>query len=152
MAWTPQLNITCGRCGKPRGLRHVCVSSSKRKATVKAGWSFGQCPKCRKTITNPLDHTCRPKSDFRRRRSAAAKQEAKDKRAQGASIAKVGRSRQRGPAKAKHDYLTCSDGDCQRSLCVAFKTGYKTGHLDGYDQGWDLGFAAGIAACPRTHL
>jgi hypothetical protein len=163
VAWTPQLNITCGRCGKPRGLKHVCVSSSKRKATVKAGWSFGQCPKCRKTITNPLAHTCRPKSDFKRRRGAASKQEAKEKRAQSASIAKVGRSRQHGPAKAKHDYQACTDKDCERPLCVAYKTGYKTGHFDGYEEGyatgWDRGYRAGynrgfpdgIAACPRAH-
>lgn len=155
MAWTPQLNITCGRCGKPRGLRHVCVSSRDRKATVKAGWSFGQCPKCRKRITNPLTHTCRPKSDFKRRRTAAARQEKADRRAQAASLAKVKRSRQGAPARPKHDYLACMDGDCERPLCVAFKTGYKTGHHDGYEQGYvlgyDTGFSAGQAACPRPH-
>lgn len=152
MAWTPQLNITCGRCGKPRGLRHVCVSSRNRKAAVKASWSFGQCPKCRKRVTNPLTHTCRPKTDYKRRRAAASKQEAKDKRAQAASVAKVGRSRQRGPAKPKHDYTTCRDDDCQRTGCVAFRTGYHLGHLEGHDQGFDLGFAAGQASCPRAHL
>lgn len=155
MAWTPQLNITCGRCGKPRGLRHVCVSSSNRKATVKAGWSFGQCPSCHKTVSNPLAHTCRPKSDYKRRRTAHGKQEAKEKRAQAASIAKVRRSRQGGPAKAKHDYQRCTDEECQRPLCVAFRTGYQTGNRDGWDEGyeagWDRGYPAGQAACPRSH-
>ncbi|MGH3205692.1 MAG: hypothetical protein ACRDP5_27110 [Streptosporangiaceae bacterium] len=151
MAWTPQLNITCGRCGKPRRLRHACVSPSRRKATIKAGWSFGQCPKCRKTITNPLAHDCRPKTGYKRRRRAAQTQEAKDKRAQAASTARVKRSRQRGPAKPKHDYTTCRDDDCHRTACVAFRTGYHLGHIDGHDQGFDLGFAAGQAACPREH-
>lgn len=163
MAWTPKLNIICGRCGKPRGLAHVCISSSKRKATVRAKWSFGQCPKCRKRVTNPLAHTCRPKSDFKRRRTAAGKQKRSGDKAQAASIAKIKRSRQPGGAKAKHDYQSCRDGDCKRSACVAFKTGYKAGHFDGYEQGypigwnrgervgWNKGFPAGIAACPRNH-
>jgi hypothetical protein len=155
MAWTPQLNITCGRCGKPRGLRHVCIARNNRKATVKAGWSFGQCPKCRKTVSNPLNHTCTPRSDYKRRRSAADKQARTERRNQQQSLGKVKRSRQRGPAKPKHDYQTCTDNDCQRPVCVAFKTGYKAGHQAGMEQdleiGFDRGFQAGRASCPRPH-
>jgi hypothetical protein len=155
MTWRPQLNVVCGRCGKPRGLTHVCISGRTRKATARPQFGFGTCPQCEKPQGNPMTHTCHPRSDFKRRRSAHHKQQATDKRAQAASIAKIGRSRQRGPAKRKHNYLTCTDGDCQRPLCVAFKTGYKTGHREGYEHGWqqgyDRGFTDGIAACPRSH-
>jgi flagellar biosynthesis/type III secretory pathway protein FliH len=150
MAWTPQLNITCGRCGKPRGLRHVCVSNRNRKATVKPSWSFGECPKCRKRVTNPLTHTCRPKSDFKRRRAQHEKQQRAEAKATAAKE-RAGKRAQR----PQHDYTSCRDGDCPRPLCVAFKTGHKTGHREGYEQGfqtgWDRGFPAGVAACPRTH-
>ena len=62
-----------------------------------------------------------------------------------------------------HDYTECSDNDCPRSLCVAYKTGWKAGDEAGYDRGWqqgheagfkegyDKGFPDGIAACPRPH-
>jgi hypothetical protein len=150
MAWTPRLNVVCGRCGKPRGLTHVCVSNSKRKATAKTVVSFGKCPKCKKPQGNPLTHTCHPKSDFRRRRAAHAKRQREDARAKARAERAAKRKQQ-----PKHDYQTCTDKDCQRSLCVAFKTGYKTGHREGYEQGFrvgfDRGFFAGIIACPRAH-
>lgn len=141
MALMPQLNVVCSRCGKPRGLTHVCFSNSKQKASAKPVLSFGKCGKCKKPVSNPLTHTCRPKSDFKRRRrehEKAEKAAARKKRQQNA-----------------HDYQACSDGNCPRTLCVAFKTGYKTGDRDGYDHGfqigWDRGFPAGQAACPRAH-
>jgi hypothetical protein len=143
MAWTPQLNTICGRCGKPRGLRHVCVSNSNRKATIKPAWSFGQCPRCRKTITNPLTHTCRPKSDFKQRRAAHEKRQRDEKRAA---------ARKQRP---QHDYQACSDQECPRPLCKAYRAGWQTGHQEGYEQGWqagyDKGFPDGIAACPLPH-
>ena len=139
VAWAPQLNVTCGRCGKPRGLTHTCFSSSNRKARVKTSWSFGKCERCHKTITNPLTHNCHPKSDFKKRRAAHEKQQKAAKRKQ----------------RAKHDYMTCSDPGCPRPLCVAFKTGYKIGEREGYErgfqEGWNRGFPAGQAACPRAH-
>lgn len=137
MTWTPHLNVVCGRCGKPRGLTHVCVSNSRRQATVKPQFSFGKCPKCRKPQGNPLTHNCRPKSDFKRRRARHEKQQRAAARKQ----------RQ----KDRHDYQSCRDKDCQRSLCVAFRTGYKIGEVDGFDRGWDTGFPAGQAACPLPH-
>lgn len=143
MAWAPKLNVTCGRCGKPRGLAHTCFSNSNRKATVKPVLSFGRCEKCKKPVGNPLTHNCRPKSDFKKRRAEHDKQQKADARTA---------SRKQRPT---HDYLTCTDGDCPRPLCVAYKTGRKTGDREGYDRGfqtgWDRGFPAGVAACPRTH-
>ena len=135
----------CGRCGKPRGLTHVCTSGGNRNATIKPQVSFGTCPQCKKPQGNPLTHTCAPKSDFKRRKAAYDRQQR----------AKARKKRQ----KETHDYQACTDNDCPRPVCVAFRTGYATGHRDGYETGWhtgwqqgyDRGFGDGIAACPRPH-
>ena len=149
MTLRPQLNVVCGRCGMPRGLFHECVSNSRRKQTLKPTVTFGKCPKCKKTITNPLSHVCAPRSDFRKRKAAHEKQQ-RD----------ADRKKRR---QQVHDYMTCADGDCKRALCVAFKTGWKGGDEAGRDRGWqqgheagfkegyDKGYPDGIAACPRDH-
>jgi len=141
MTWTPQLNVVFGRCGKSRGLAHTCVSSSRRSATLKPQVTFGTCGKCKKPLGNPLTHVCHPKSDFKKRKSRAAKAERAEAR----------KKRQ----AEKHDYQACADKECPRSLCVAFKTGWKLGEEDGYDRGYEagyaIGFIEGIAACPRNH-
>lgn len=144
MTWTPQLNVVCNRCGKPRGLlRHDCISSSRRKASIKPQVTFGKCPACKKTVSNPLTHTCVVRTDFKKRKAAA------------------GRSRPKQPEK--HDYQACSDQDCPRPLCTAFKAGWKQGYDAGYEdgysvgfergykEGYDKGFPDGIDACPRPH-
>jgi hypothetical protein len=149
MTWRPQLNVVCGRCGKPRGLVHECVSNSLRKQTVKPTVTFGTCDKCRKTVSNPLTHVCAPRSDFKRRKRAHEK-------------AERDRARKKRQQQA-HDYTSCTDNGCKRSLCVAYKTGWKAGDEAGYDRGWQQGhengfkegygkgFPDGIAACPRPH-
>ena len=131
MAFRPQLNITCSRCGQRReGIVHVCRSNSKRKATVKPVISFGKCGKCHRPYGgNPLTHVCKPKSDFKKRKTKAEKAAARKKR-----------------QAEKHDYQACSDKDCPRSLCVAFKTGQKAGYQRGFDDGFSAGFAAGQAS------
>jgi hypothetical protein len=141
----PQLNVVCGRCGKPRSLRHVCIGNRTAKATFKPQWSFGKCPKCKKDIGNPLTHTCAPKSDFKKRR-ARFEREAKAKAA-----AEARKKRQAD----KHDYQACPDPECKRSLCAAFKTGYRLGDETGFERGFELGYSSGfqdgIEACPRNH-
>jgi hypothetical protein len=149
MSLRPQLNVLCGRCGKPRGLVHECVSNSRRRQTLKPTVTFGKCPNCKKTITNPLTHVCAPKSDFKSRKR-------KHEKEQRAAAAKK-------RPKQGHDYTTCADNHCPRSLCVAFKTGFEEGDHKGFDRGWqqgqesgfkegyDKGFPDGIAACPRDH-
>lgn len=191
MSLRPRLNVTCGRCGRPReGLRHVCRSNSRRRATVRLTPAFGDCPRCGKPYGNPLTHTCRPKSGFKARKAqqqrkiraaATAKARTADRDRQRARIAEVrererrrsraqvarlkaahaarlkaaraGQSRQ-APAKPRrppHEYQSCSDTDCQRPVCVAFREGYREGDRDGYRRGYDKGFPDGIAACPRAH-
>lgn len=150
MSLRPKLNITCGRCGRPReGLVHVCRSNSRRAATPALKLSFGQCPKCRKQYDSPLDalsHTCAPKSGFKRRRATFAREQKRKAREA------ARKKRQAG----KHDYQACTDQDCPRSLCVAFKAGYRLGDQEGHERGFELGYAAGFPdgqdACPRSHL
>jgi hypothetical protein len=137
MGWRPQLNIVCGRCGKPRGgLTHVCVSNSRRKQTVRPRLAFGGCPTCRKPYgANPLAHVCAPKSDFKQRKKEHEKREREKAR----------------KAKPKHDYRECSDAECKRSLCVAYKSGRELGNEEGYERGWQQGYGRGLADCPRDH-
>ena len=147
MTVMPQLNVVCGRCGKRREgvLRHVCYGNSKRKAKPKLKLSLGKCETCGKPRGNPLTHTCKAKSDFKKRKTTAAKAEKA-----------AGRRKRQGE---KHDYQACSDQGCPRPLCVAFKTGWKTGYDQGYTAGYAVGYTAGyaqgfpdgIAACPRAH-
>jgi hypothetical protein len=143
MGWTPKLNVVCNRCGKPRtGLRHDCISNSRRKATLKPKLSFGKCGACGKPYGgNPLTHACHPKSDFKKCKARAARRER----------AAPAKSRQ----QEKHDYQACQDKDCPRSLCVAFKTGWKLGDQDGFERGYAGGYANGfpdgIRACPLPH-
>jgi hypothetical protein len=136
MGWRPQLNAVCGRCGKPRGLVHDCVSNSRRKPTVKPRLSFGTCPKCRKPYGgNPLAHACAPRSDFRKRKAEFDRQQREKAR----------------KSRPKHDYTECSDSECKRALCVAYKAGRELGDTEGHARGWHQGHERGVADCPRDH-
>ena len=142
MSLRPALRPVCGRCGKPReGIRHVCRSNSTRKATVSLKLDFGTCGKCKKRVTNPLTHTCKPKFDFKQRKSRAVKAEK--------AVARKKRQAE------KHDYQACSDRDCPKPLCVAFRTGSREGYQRGFDDGFSAGFASGftegLASCPGPH-
>ncbi len=76
MTIRPRLNVRCGRCGKPReGLRHVCRSNSRHRATIRVRPVLGGCSRCGKQYGgrngNPLTHVCRPRAgDFRKRKTA----------------------------------------------------------------------------------
>jgi hypothetical protein len=111
----PRLNVRCNRCGKVReGLRHVCRSNSARRATIRLAPVLGTCSRCGKEYGgrngNPLTHTCRPKTDFRKRKAAAGRKARASARAaaraaardrQRAKIAAVReRERQRSRARA----------------------------------------------------
>lgn len=140
MGWRPQLNVICGRCGKPSGLRHVCVSNSRKPQTLKLKVSFGRCPKCKKVYgANPALHVCAPRPDFKRRKSQFEKEQ---------------KAREREKARKnrpKHEYQECGNDECKRSACVAFKAGRQLGDEAGFDRGWEMGHARGINDCPRDH-
>jgi hypothetical protein len=71
--------VRCGRCGKSYGPRgHTCVTSatSKRRrtrGTLKPSLSL-TCSKCGKPLGNPLTHTCRVRTDWKKRTAGAARQ------------------------------------------------------------------------------
>jgi hypothetical protein len=132
MTWKPQLNVVCGRCGKPRGLAHTCFSNSTRKATVKPKVTFGKCPTCKKTVANPLTHVCVVKGGFKRAKAKGARQQAAARKKRQAE---------------QHPYESCRDGKCKRPMCVAYRTGWHEGEASGFDSG----FQAGLAACPGPH-
>ena len=133
MTLRPALLPVCGRCGKRReGIRHDCRSNSSRKATVSLKLTFGTCSTCKRTVSNPLTHVCKPKSDFKKRKTAQAK-------------AEKAAARKKRQAE-KHDYQACADRDCPRSLCVAFRTGRKLGYQDGFDDGFAAGSASASGA------
>ena len=127
MGWRPQLNVVCGRCGKPSGLiGHVCVSNSRRRQTLKPKLTFGRCPECKKPYcANPALHVCAPRSDFKKRKKQFEKEQ-RDKARK---------------ARPKHDYTECSDNECKRSLCVAYKAGIQLGDERGWQRGYDCGQA-----------
>lgn len=140
MGWRPQLSVVCNRCGKPRGLTHDCVSNSRRKQTLKPRLSWGTCPKCRRRYgANPLLHVCEQKSDFRKRK---AEHERKQREREREKARK---------ARPGHDYTECSDRECKRSLCVAYRAGIEEGDNRGWARGWQMGYDRGLAECPRDH-
>jgi len=199
VGFRPQLNVRCARCGRRReGLRHVCVSNSARRATIRISPAFGSCPRCGKEYGgrngNLLTHTCRPDSDFKQRkarynrkvRTSAERDRLKRKadavraRERARSAAQIARLKARyedrlaaakakatEPAKASpprprrpaHDYLTCTDAECLRPVCVAFREGQQIGREQGFEQGyaqgWDKGYARGFPdgreSCPGPH-
>ncbi len=77
--------VTCGTCGKPRGLRHACVTSA----------------------TSPAQ----------RRKDAAARRKTAEKARRDAA------RKPRPPRQPRHDYRTCTDEDCARYGCIAYREG-----------------------------
>ncbi|HZR53620.1 MAG TPA: hypothetical protein VFB06_29450 [Streptosporangiaceae bacterium] len=145
MGWSPRLNTVCAACGRPRELfGHVCVNPRRKGHGVRLRMSWGTCPKCRRKYTGtPASHVCAPRSDFKKRKKAFEAEQAKREREKNRK------------ARPKHDYLECSDAECKRPTCVAYKTGREQGDLEGYDRGWQQGYNRGYpdgqAACPRDH-
>lgn len=138
--------LRCGRCGKPRGLTHTCVTSAtsrprRSRTTLRnpVGWTCGTCGKTR----GPL-HTCSQRTDFkarrrkaatadrrRKRKATAAKRAARRKQAAAERRARD-RARKRAARKAPrtrtrsgeaHEPGSCGDRDCQKYGCRAYWQG-----------------------------
>jgi len=131
--------VTCGRCGKPRGLLHTCVTRIGRRRGRTRIRLRATCGRCGKRTGNPLRHVCTTRTDFRRRRSAARRAGQRAKRKAAAQRRRErARARRKAPRpapKPRHDYQACRDMDCQRQACLA----------------WREGVEAGLEACPRVH-
>lgn len=139
--------VRCGRCGKPRGLRHTCLIRAGRrqrrhKVQSPVTWQCGTCGKPR-----GLAHTCSQRSDFkaRRRQQAAAerkrkrkavrarqaarrRQAAADRRAREHARRAAARKRAPRPARPRgdsHEPGTCGNRDCDRYGCQAYWAGVE---------------------------
>lgn len=162
--------LSCGRCGKPRGLRHACTG--RRKASAwKPGLTF-TCGTCGKSHGNPLTHRCEVPSDFRKRKAAEAR---KRKAGERARKRKAAAARRRARAKARkaeaaerrrqaarekraqgkaqkprsndqdrHDYQSCPDLDCGRYPCRVYREGKGAGQAEGHSEGYVEGYAEGV--------
>jgi hypothetical protein len=133
----------CGRCGKPRGITHTCVTSRPRRGRTRVrspvAWTCARCGRPR-----GLSHTCRVRTDFKKRRRQQARRKAaeqrKARRRRAASDrrarerARKARARQRPPRPRPpaHDYHACGDGDCARYGCTAYREGKEDGFGAGY--------------------
>lgn len=98
----------CGRCGKPRGIRHTCITqaTSRRRATrtrLKPAISL-TCSKCGKPLGNPLTHTCVIGSDWKKRAAQAERRrKAEAARARQKTAAARRRAAERARRKAWQD-------------------------------------------------
>jgi hypothetical protein len=142
--------VTCGRCGKPRGLFHTCVTRIGRRRGRTRIRIRATCGSCGRRMGNPLRHVCTTRTDFKRRKARAkraeqtARRRAKRKaaaaaRRERARVRKRARSRRPSPQpRPRHNYQSCSDDTCQRQACQA----WRDGRLSGRDEGYDEGYAA----------
>ncbi len=135
--------VRCGACGKPRGITHLCSPGRRRKQRTRpqnpVTWECGTCHKSR-----GLRHTCLVRSDFKARKRKAATAERRRRRkavrarqaARRRQVAADRRARekarrqaagQRGPRPRgpQHDYATCTDRDCSRHPCLAYRQGLE---------------------------
>lgn len=136
--------IKCGRCGKPRGLAHTCITRMDRKR--KRGKTkikprvTATCRRCGKP--RGLNHTCVIRTDFKKRKAAAERQRRKaEAAAKRKAAAQRRRTTNQATARQRHDYRTCTDTDCGRYACLAWKEALAEGHAaglrDGYEQGYE---------------
>jgi hypothetical protein len=144
--------ITCGTCGKPRGLIHECVSSRRKRRPVVRPKVTVTCRTCGKP--RGLNHTCVIRTDFRKRKAAAERkakaarkaQKRRERRQAAAARRKeaaarriaaararkaAARTRPKRPRPPAHDYRTCADPECERYGCLAYRQG--------------------VEDCPRSH-
>jgi hypothetical protein len=170
--------LSCGRCGKPRGLVHQCTGRKKGPA-FRIGPAF-TCGTCGKSHGNPLTHQCTMSSDFRRRKATqkrrekaeerrrkrkaatarrrakakARREEAARRRKQAAKEARDQAKRASRPAshdRTRHDYQACADLDCSRHPCRVYREGKDAGRPEGHSVGYAEGYADGMtAAMGRT--
>jgi len=138
--------LKCGTCGKPRGVTHTCVTSAtsrRRKTRTRLQPRVTlTCTTCGKQ--RGIRHTCAPKSDFKARKRKAATAERRAKRkatrerqaARRRQAAAERRARERArkaearkcrprPRQPQHDYATCTDKDCTRHPCLAYRQGLE---------------------------
>jgi hypothetical protein len=164
---------TCGGCGKPRGIHHVCTRKRKGRDRIGPRVSF-TCPSCGKPTPNLFTHTCTASSDFTRRKAAQAravkadarkqkrrataarkrarlkerKKEAADRRKKlraETAAARARTARSQSHDRNRHEYAACNDEHCGQRLCRIYREGIETGRAEGHAAGYSDGYAEGMA-------
>ena len=136
--------LQCGRCGKPRGINHLCSPGRRRRGRTRlrnpVGWECARCGKPR-----GLSHSCGNAGDFKARRRKAATAERKRKRQamkdRQAARRKQAKAERRARSQARktaakrpgssprarsgesHEPGTCGNRDCPKYGCVAYWRG-----------------------------
>lgn len=116
-----------------QAFRRKVKTPLKRAARQQARKASVKCS-CGKRYTNPLAHTCAPKSDFKRRKAAEERQrkreaarERKRAAAERRKAAAAARRSKARPSPARrppaHDYRLCRDEECAKHACRAYKDG-----------------------------
>ncbi len=148
--------LTCGSCGKPRGLGvHACAGSRGKRDRLRLRAAF-TCGKCGKTARNPFTHTCTVRSDWakrrrrqerhrkaavqrqrRRERTEAARERRRKRAADAAARRKSAAARRRAEARARardrrpraspHNPRNCQEEGCTRYPCRLYQDGYDDG-------------------------
>jgi len=142
--------VRCGRCGKPRGIRHVCASriGQKRRAHKVQSPVTWECSTCHRP--RGLSHTCTVRTDFksRRRKAAAERKRAEAKRRRQAAAERkrqrrrqaaaerrardqarkkaaktAARTRPPRPRGESHEPGSCGDRDCPAYRCRIYWQG-----------------------------
>jgi hypothetical protein len=146
MSWRLHLNVVCGRCGKPRGLMHECVSNSRRKQTIRPQLTFGTCPPVPQALPGQpararLRAAIRLQAPQGRAREAATRPGTQETPAANSRLHDLRRQRlQARPVRRVQDRLEVRRrGRIRPRLAAGERAGY------------DRGFPDGIAACPRDH-
>jgi endogenous inhibitor of DNA gyrase (YacG/DUF329 family) len=112
--------MKCGQCGKrySNPLTHVCYNPRGKGPRLQVRPRVAvDCPRCGKPVTNPLAHVCSVRTDFRKRL-------AEQKKAQARARRKKARA-----AAPQHDYH-CTDPDCHRRMCLAYRDGLGDGEAN----------------------
>ena len=119
-----------------RVVRQKVKTPVKRAARQQARKASVKCGTCGKRYANPLAHTCAPKSDFKKRKRAAERQQKREaararkqaaaerRKAAAAERRKNAAGKRPAPARRPaHDYRLCRDDECARHACRAYKDG-----------------------------
>jgi hypothetical protein len=120
----------------------------RRKVHQGARRAAVTCGTCGKRYTNPLTHTCTVRTDFAKRKRAAERKakaarlaekrrerrkaatvrrrEARARRAAAAKARKAAaKTRPKRPRPPAHDYQTCTDPECEKYGCLAYRQGVE---------------------------
>ena len=137
--------LRCGACGKPRGLgTHLCSpgppSPSPHPAAEpghvgvpelpQAAWPAAHVRQPRSTSRSASASRRRPSGAASGRpptakRAARRKQAAAERRAREKARKQRRGSAGRARGKPQHDYATCTDKDCTRHPCLAYRQGIE---------------------------